>query len=200
MAPRKVGKSIQFPFLVSASCWIDLLGYGGQISSANFNPLDSRAETAVRRLRQFHSIVAAHSNRYFRSLVLNDGAAVHRDLSLSSRSVTHNFLERAWKLHQEIIQEETQNGFPGARAVLAAGFRMRGRRGGVDTTNPQFRSVLERFRSGKLRPEQALHEAGGNPSFIRRCSTSSSQFCFHQSICCGTDRKQRWSARAKFLR
>ena len=91
----KVAKSLSFPFQISVACWIDLLGYGRMISEAAFNPLDARAKIALKRLSRFHEIVASHSNRYFPTLALNDGAVAYRDLSLRSRSVTHDFLVRA---------------------------------------------------------------------------------------------------------
>lgn len=156
---RKVGKSLQFPFLVSVVCWIDLLGYGSMISAAGFNPLHPKSGQALKRIRSFHDKVAAHSNRYFRTLVVNDGAAAYRDLSFSTQSVTHDFLVKAWDLFGDINKYERENHYPGARLVLACGFRMRGRRGGFDPANRQYQSVLERYRAGTLKAEQAISEA-----------------------------------------
>ena len=91
-----VRKSASFPFQVAIVCWIDLLGYGAMIAEADFNPLHGKATEAMRRLRRFHQVVAAHSFRLFPTLVMNDGAAAYRDLSLRSRGPTHDFLMRAW--------------------------------------------------------------------------------------------------------
>src|SRR5581483_4816256 len=113
-----------FPFQTSAACWIDLLGYGAMIAEAEFNPLHIKAKAALTRLRRFHAIVAGHSGRYFPTLVMNDGAVAYRDLSMRTRSVTHDFLVRAWSLFQEIKKAEAAEGHPGARMVLATGFRM----------------------------------------------------------------------------
>lgn len=138
---------------------MDLLGYGSMIAEADFNPLHSKASEAMRRLRRFHQLVASHSFRLFPTLVMNDGAVAYRDLSLRSRGPTHDFLMRAWKLFNHIKEDERQHGFPGARAVLTVGFRMRGRRAGHDASASHFRSLMERFQNGEIGAEQAMREA-----------------------------------------
>lgn len=60
-----VSKSASYPFQVSIACWIDLLGYGGMIAAADFNPLHAKSKEALKRLRDFHKIVASHSARHF---------------------------------------------------------------------------------------------------------------------------------------
>ena len=107
-----VRKSATFPFQTSAACWIDLLGYGRMIADADFNPLHYKAKEALARLRRFHAIVASHSGRYFPTLVMNDGAAAYRDLSMRTRSVTHDFLVRAWNLFCDIKAAEATEGHP----------------------------------------------------------------------------------------
>jgi hypothetical protein len=154
-----VSKKTFFPFQVGAVCWVDLLGYGSMIAAANFNPLNPQATASVRRLRRFHEIVAQHSSRYFQTLTINDGAAAYRDVSLRNRSVGHDFLVRAWALFQELNAEEAKSGFPGARVVLAVGFRVRGRRAGFDRTSKLFTSILKRFQSHEISAEQAIQEA-----------------------------------------
>jgi hypothetical protein len=154
-----VRKSAAFPFQIAVVCWIDLLGYGAMIAEADFNPLHVKASEALTRLRRFHEIVASHSSRYFRTLVMNDGAAAYRDLSLRSRAPTHDFLMRAWKLFQSIRNDESDRGLPGARLVLAVGFRMRGRRAGQDAMANQFKSVMRRYQKGDIGAEQAIREA-----------------------------------------
>jgi len=155
-----VRKSMSFPFQTSVACWIDLLGYGSMIANANFNPLHPNSKLALKRLRAFHEIVARHSARTFPTLVMNDGAVAYRDLSFRGSSVTYDFLARAWSLFQSIQTKDHGDGFPGPRLVLASGFRMRGRRAGMDRTNRQFQSVLKRFEDGKIGAEQAITEAG----------------------------------------
>lgn len=154
-----VSKNASFPFQVSMACWIDLLGYGGMISEAGFSPLHPLAAKALKRLRRFHEVVAGHSTRHFPTLVMNDGAVAYRDLSLRSRSNTHDFLNRAWALYQSIQTMEKTDGDPGARLVLASGYRMRGRRAGIDARTGQFKSLVDRFGRGDISAEQAIREA-----------------------------------------
>jgi hypothetical protein len=161
-----VGKGKKFPFQTAIACWIDLLGYGEMIGAAGFNPLHPKSIDARKRLRTFHEIVAAGSARPYPSLVLNDGAVCYRDLSYRSASVTFDFLQRSWKLFNSIHDAENEAGHPGARMVLATGFRIRGRRGGMDSTADQFRSLVSRLDNGVITIEQALHEARQiRPSF-----------------------------------
>lgn len=154
-----VRKGLQLSVRTSVACWIDLLGYGAQISKAAFNPLRGEAATPLFRLQRFHEIVARHAHRHFPTLVMNDGAAAYRDLSLRSRSVTYDFLCRAWDLFEEIHRIEVADNLPGARMVLATGFRVLGRRNGIDASVGHFRSIWTRFQSGQISAEQAIREA-----------------------------------------
>ncbi len=155
----KVGKGVSFPFQVSVACWIDLLGYGGMISEAGFNPLHPKAKDAIKRIRKFHKTIADHSTRHFPTLVMNDGAVAYRDLSMRSRSVSHDFLSRALRLFQTIKDEEASQGYPGARLVLACGFRMRGRGAGLRASRQHTESVIQRLQNGEIDANQAVHEA-----------------------------------------
>jgi hypothetical protein len=154
-----VRKDAVFGFPIAVASWIDLLGYGSMIAEANFNPLHPRASEAMERLRHFHKIVAAHSARNFPTLVINDGAAAYRDLSLRSREPTYDFLVRTWNLFSEIKLSEEARGLPGARVVLATGFRMRGRRAGLDAVATHFKSVMRRYQAGDIGAEEAIREA-----------------------------------------
>lgn len=158
-ATPPVRKGLSFPFQVSVACWIDLLGYGGMMANADFNPLHPKAKEALSRLRRFHEIVARHSVRNFPTLVMNDGAAAYRDLSLRTNEVTYDFLIRSWKLFAEIQSSENSSSYPGARLVLASGFRMRGRRAGIDAASSHLKSIFRRFESGEMDAQQAIHEA-----------------------------------------
>ncbi|MDP5307895.1 hypothetical protein [Paracoccus spongiarum] len=161
-----VAKGNRFPFQVSIVAWGDLLGYGRKIAEAGFNPLDERAKTSIIRMREFHRVVAEHSNRHFPSLVINDGVAAYRDLSLRGRSISHDFLERSWELFSAINELEAKRGDPGIRMVVACGFRMRGRRAKVENDHSKVNSILYRFRDGQLTAEQAIREAStARPSF-----------------------------------
>ncbi|KAB1082571.1 hypothetical protein F4V91_31970 [Neorhizobium galegae] len=154
-----VGKSSSFPFQVAIACWIDLLGYGRMIADAGFNPLHLNAKKAITRIRRFHQTVAEHSAHHFPTLVMNDGAVAYRDLSMRSRSVTHDFLTRSWRLFEAIKAEDQKLGHPGARLVLSCGFRMRGRRAGLDASRSHFESIITRLQDGAIDAQQAVHEA-----------------------------------------
>jgi hypothetical protein len=157
--PAVVSKNARFPFQVAVSCWIDLLGYGEMISASGFNPLHAEAREALARIRTFHRIVAEHSARDFPTLVMNDGAVAYRDLSLRARSPTNDFLVRAWKMFEAVRNEDIRNGHPGPRMVLACGFRMLGRRAGLDASRDHFRAIVDRLQRGEIAAEQAVREA-----------------------------------------
>jgi hypothetical protein len=90
---------------------------------------------------------------------MNDGAAAYRDLSMRSNSITYEFISNAWRLFTAIRTAEIAAGHPGARMVIAPGFRMLGRRAGIDQTAGHFASIMRRFQAGELPAEQAIREA-----------------------------------------
>ena len=136
------------------------------MAEAEFNPLDERSKDNIQRLRAFHKAVAESSHRHFPTLVLNDGVASYRDLSLRSRSVGQDFLQRAWQLFERVNSQEEQKGLPGMRMVVACGFRVRGRRAIVDNNSSQLKSILKRHHEGALSCDQAIREAFiARPSF-----------------------------------
>jgi hypothetical protein len=154
-----VRKGAAFPFQVSVVCWVDLLGYGAMIAEAGFNPLHDKAIDAMKRLLAFHHIVASKSNRYLPMLVMNDAAVSYRDLSLRSRSVTFDFLCRCWDLFGAIREAERQAEFPGARMVIAAGFRIRAKPKNSASATSHFDSILNRLDAGVVSTRQAISEA-----------------------------------------
>ena len=110
---------------VCAAAWIDLLGYGSMLRKVQFDPTSPTAAEAVARLDRFHAHVATAASKYSTALVINDGAVICRDLSARSISVTFDFIRRIVELHSEINKDEHSKGHPGARCVVAAGFRIR---------------------------------------------------------------------------
>jgi hypothetical protein len=108
-SPRKMPATISrsragaLPFCISATAWVDLLGYGSMIADAELNPIDPRAKAAVTGLRTFHRIVSDHSGRYYKTLVINDGAVAYRDLSLRDNGVTHDDGTRKMSVNQDNI-------------------------------------------------------------------------------------------------
>lgn len=149
----------RFPFPTSIIAWVDLLGYGKMIAESRFNPLDDLSKSANTRLKSFHEIVAKNSQKKFPTLVLNDGAIAYRDLSYRTSAVTFDFLKRSYNLLQSINDEDVSNGYPGARMVIAAGFRVKGRKAGLESSRGQFESILTRLSQNKISKEQAIHEA-----------------------------------------
>lgn len=147
------------PFCISVAAWVDLLGYGSMIAEAGLNPVDERAKTVAIRLRAFHRIVAEHSGRNFRTLVINDGAVVYRDLSLRNNDVTHDFLQRSHLLFEAIADSERRNSWPGARMVLGLGFRARGSRRGIDEAERRVDRILVRMAAGEIPAEEAVRQA-----------------------------------------
>lgn len=147
------------PFCISAATWVDLLGYGSMIGETELNPVDERAKTAVTRLRTFHRIVADHSGRNFRTLVINDGAVAYRDLSLRDNGVTHDFLQRSHALFRSVDESERRNGWPGARMVVGLGFRARGSRRGIDGDEKRVARILADLQAGRVSSEEAVRKA-----------------------------------------
>lgn len=169
------------PFCISATAWVDLLGYGAMIGAADLNPVDARARTAVTRLRAFHRIVADHSGRHYRSLVINDGAAAYRDLSLRDNGVTHDFLQRSHALFQAIDESERRNGWPGARMVVGLGFRARGSRRGIDETERRVGRILADLEAGVIGAKEAVRKAASLQRYSDGIPQLQANFAFTRS-------------------
>lgn len=142
---------------VCAAAWMDLLGYGAMLRLAGFDPTAPAAQAAVTRLDKFHELVRAASSKFALSLVLNDGAALHRDLSPRARSVTYDFVQRVFRLHSEVNRLEHSFGLPGARTVIGAGFRI-GRHHGTQQRliNGIGRELVARVADGSMSAKQAI--------------------------------------------
>lgn len=124
IAPKtKKGQHRQVEVAITA--WIDLLGYGSMLEKGSFEPFNTETLNALKRITLFHDEVAKKSSKIFPSMVMNDGAIVFRDLSPRSRELTFDFIYRAFKLYSHINGVERKNGYPGARMVIATGFRIR---------------------------------------------------------------------------
>ena len=131
---------------VSVASWIDLLGYGQQISDANFDPNDSKAHRSHTRLAEFREIVSNYSKcNDLKNLVLNDGAVVYQDLTCSSND-TLSFFNKSWELYSAVNQHERKeyNGdYRGARMILASGFRFPGRKAGNEDTKNKLKEFIK---------------------------------------------------------
>jgi len=146
---------------VSCVAWIDLLGYGSQIAASGFNPADKRAEAAIHRLDRLHQAVSMKANRYLPTLAMNDGIIAYRDLSPRTHSVTYDFLCRSIELFEVVNEvDKSELGHPGARMVIAPGFRVR-RELNFDShlNDGKGKRIKEKVTSGKISAEQAVNEA-----------------------------------------
>jgi hypothetical protein len=152
-------RAAKLPFHVSIAAWIDLLGYGSMIGVSGMNPIDPSAEEAVRRLRMFQRIVAEHSHRHYRTLVLNDGAVAYRDLSLRSDGPTRDFLQRSIALHRAVNAAESRAGWYGARMVVSVGLRAKGSRRAIDASALELGRILEEMAAGSVSAEEAVRRA-----------------------------------------
>ena len=169
------------PFCICSTAWVDLLGYGSMIGDAGLNPVDERAKMAVTRLRAFHRIVAEHSGRHYRMLVINDGAVAYRDLSLRDNGVTHDVLQRSHILFEAIAESERRNGWPGARMVLGLGFRARGSRRAIDEAERRVNRILAQMTAGEISAEEAVRQAAGIQRYSDGIPQLQANFAFTRS-------------------
>ena len=186
-SPRKKPATISrsrvgaLPFCISATAWVDLLGYGSMIAEAELNPIDPRAKAAVTRLRTFHRIVAKHSDRYYRTLVINDGAVAYRDLSLRDNGATHDFLQRSQQLFVAISENEHRNHWPGARMVVGLGFRARGSRRGIDDSKRRVGMILAELAAGIIDAAEAVRQAASIQRYSDGIPQLQANFAFTRS-------------------
>ena len=165
------------PFYTSIACWIDLLGYGRMISRARFSPTHAEAKSAIDRLRRFHRLVADHSSSRFPTFVINDGAVAYRDLSYISHDRTLPFLHNAWRLF-EAVNAERDAGQAGARMVVAAGFRMSGRRAGGENEAARRRELVQSVERGERSIEQAVESAARGAAYFDVIPQLQANFAF----------------------
>lgn len=155
-APRGEKRKIE----VAASLWIDLLGYGSMLEAAQWDPTSERSEAALARIVEFQRLITKHSNRHFPTFVMNDGAIVFRDMSPRSSGVTFDFLKRAIALHREVNDVDRSAGYPGARAVLAVGFRVRRNISFASRLQSgEGKRIKEKLADGSMDSEQAINHA-----------------------------------------
>lgn len=146
---------------VSICYWVDLLGYGSMLNSVEFNPLSNNAQISVNRLKSFHNMIRNSSKaKVFNSLALNDGAIFYRDLSPRSKSVTFDFLNRAYKVHKQINEQEKELGLPGCRSVVAVGFRIRDKNYSKDDLkNGIGQYLIDQVKNNTMSFEEAILKA-----------------------------------------
>ncbi|MBX3615916.1 hypothetical protein [Nitrosomonas sp.] len=145
---------------ISACLWMDLLGYGEMLRKSNFDLTLPESLIAIERLFLFQDVISSHSSRLFTTVVLNDGCVMQRRLTPRSKSVTYDFLRRAYCLHQVVNSVEAKNNFPGVRSVVAVGFRYR-RTSDNKTQLVQNvgKKYCDKVKSGELSLEEAVFKA-----------------------------------------
>lgn len=156
----KVSKGEKRAIEVSASLWVDLLAYGSMLEAAQWDPTSDAAAAALARIVEFQRLITKHSTRHFPTFVMNDGAIAFRDMSPRSCGVTFDFLKRAIALHREVNDVDRAAGYPGARAVLAVGFRVRRY---VNYTSRlqsgEGKRIKEKLAEGLVGTDQAINHA-----------------------------------------
>lgn len=158
--PTKTSKGRRFDVEVALTAWLDLLGYGSMLRAARFNPLAVEAKAAVGRLRRFHNVVEQMSHPLFPMLLVNDAVAAFRDPSKRSNSVTYDFLKRCVNLHAAVNRADRALKYPGARMVVAAGFRMRLRRSASSRGyKDPVQQLLNKIASKQIGVQTAVHQA-----------------------------------------
>ena len=135
--------------------WMDLLGYGTQISVSGLNPIDPSAIKATERIDRFAQIIKRHSHRFFPSLLINDAAAFYRNLSFRTRANTVDFLDRAIRTHYAVKNADEV----GARTVISVGFKAKPSVGRADELRKKADHFASKVRAKSKTIEQAILEA-----------------------------------------
>lgn len=158
--PCKTAKGSKRTVETSCVAWFDLLGYGSMLRKASFDPTHRSTVDAVERINKFQEVIEQSTCKYFLTLALNDGGAAHRDLSPRSRSVTYDFIRRAFKLHRKINEFEQESNFPGVRMVIAAGFRMRRKQTSkLQILDGVAKRLVSRIEAGEVSIVEAINRA-----------------------------------------
>src|SRR5262249_42808584 len=86
---------------------------------------------------------------------------------------------------QRIDQMDRGAGFPGARVILATGFRVRNVRPAAASNH--VTSLLQRYRDGKISAEQAIREAGRPRPFFDIIPELQANFAFAKAYVADSD-------------
>lgn len=144
---------------VAIACWLDLLGYGGDIDEAGFDPGHPLAKAPLGRLRAFQRIVSEHSGPGFPTLVINDGAVAYSNVDPSRSDNVWRFIARCWKLYRAASDIDRASGGPGLRGVIAVGLRAKGSNRGIVAQDDAMGSIIEQLVAGVIDREKALADA-----------------------------------------
>lgn len=144
---------------VVAVSWTDLLGYGSMLAEANFDPTHTRAKEAIERMRRFHEVTEDFSNRYFSVSNMNDAAIATRDMSPRAASVTYDFISRSVDFLNAVNKIDQDDGFPGARMIIAAGLRVRPESQDELYETGNAERIIRKIRNKSADAVQVVHEA-----------------------------------------
>ena len=111
----------------SFCAWSDLLGFGRDLSSNNWQLNITERKKIYERIKTAHDIVLYYSKSYERIFILNDAAArvytISKGISQFRRLTL--FIKNSIQTHMNINGVEPANSLPGCRTVLAFGECMR---------------------------------------------------------------------------
>lgn len=162
---RKTSKGSVRKYEVNCSAWLDLLGYGAQLNKIKYDFTNVGGDEVIKRLQDFHSIVAKKSHRNFRSLTINDGSAFFKDLSPNINSVTWDFISRCVDVFESVKKSELDSNNPGTRMVICAGFRARNENRSRSRNVGLEENILEKLKLGEISPVQAVKQAMQAPRY-----------------------------------
>jgi len=162
---------------VSVSAWIDLLGYGSMLREAQFDPTVELAQKAIQRLETFHKTAAKHAHRTFNIIAINDGLICHKDISPRASSKTADFLKRVINLHRDINTVDIKDGYCGARAIVATGFRVRAlKRITVESSIKEV--LLKKLENNEISSTEAINMAVKSRSYFGIIPEIQANFAF----------------------
>ncbi len=147
------------PAYVAIACWLDLLGYGGDIDKAGFDPAHPLAKGPLRRLRAFQRVVSIHSSPGFPTLVMNDGAVAYSNVELTRSDKVWRFIERCWTLYKEASETDKASGGYGLRGVIAVGLRAKGSNRGIIAQDEAIAAIIRNLTANAIDCDKALSEA-----------------------------------------
>lgn len=145
--------------IVAIACWMDLLGYGGAIDKAGFDPAHPLARRPLSRLYAFQRVVSKNSSGGFPTLVMNDGAVAYSNIDNVRSDKVWRFIERCWTLYNEATTVDLRAGGPGLRGVIAVGLRAKGSNRGIVAQEDALTAIIDALASGKLDRDGAVAEA-----------------------------------------
>jgi len=192
-ADSYIKKGIQGSFLhnVYVVGWVDLLGYGAMLRECSFDITSKNAKDAVRRIALFQSVLQEKADKYMPILQLNDGAILWRRLSFRTTSITFDFIKRAIDLFVTINEIDMENGFYGARMVIAAGLY-------TSINNARRRDVriwradnlLQQIKNEEKTIEEAIHEACFHQGYINEIQELQANFAFTKAYAAESSGKE----------